>query len=65
MNITLNGAAHQTSAATIADLLQELQTPARGIAVACNQNVVRRAEHEATKLQEHDVIEIIRAVQGG
>lgn len=65
MKITLNGSGHETSAPTIAALLQELQLPERGIAVARNQNVVRRLEHEATALQEHDVIEIIRAVQGG
>ena len=65
MKITLNGAPHETSAATIAALRQELQLPARGIAIARNHHVVRRLEHEATELQEHDVIEIIRAVQGG
>ena len=65
MKITLNGAPHQTAAENIAQLLHELQMPARGIAVARNQNVVRRTEHEATPLQENDTIEIIRAVQGG
>ena len=65
MKITLNGAPHQTTAHNIAELLLELQMPNHGIAVARNQNVVRRAEHETTQLQEADIIEIIRAVQGG
>ncbi len=65
MKIMLNGATHQTQAGNIGELLRELEMPERGIAVARNHQVVRRAEHNTTALQENDIIEIIRAVQGG
>jgi thiamine biosynthesis protein ThiS len=45
--------------------LREQNAPNVGVAVALNGAVVRRAEHEATPVNENDEIEIIRAVQGG
>ncbi len=63
--IRLNGEIKSTRAATIAELLHELQMPAVGVAVAQNGAVVRRAEHEGALIHENDDIEIIRAVQGG
>jgi len=39
--------------------------PARGVAVAINGEVVRRAEHANRVLKEGDRVEVIRAVQGG
>jgi sulfur carrier protein len=69
MKITLNGQPHQTQATTIAALLQELGTTtngvAVGVAVAVNESVVRRADHPHHRLNENDVVEVIRAVQGG
>jgi len=65
MTIRLNGEQRETSAHTVEELLQELQAPETGVAVAVNGQVVRRAEHAATDLREDDDIEVIRAVQGG
>lgn len=65
MKITLNGEARETAAAMVADLLRELQFAPVGLAVAVNESVVRRANHETHALNEGDVVEIIRAVQGG
>lgn len=65
MHIEVNGKARETMATNVAALLQELQIAPVGIAVAINQNVVRRANHAAFLLNEGDQIEIIRAVQGG
>lgn len=65
MQILLNGKPHQTSASTIALLLEELGWSPSGVAVALNGQVVRRAQHTAQKLAERDEVEIIRAVQGG
>ncbi|HEX8835112.1 MAG TPA: sulfur carrier protein ThiS [Abditibacteriaceae bacterium] len=65
MNILLNGKAHTTTARTVGELLHELATPPTGIAVAINDSVVRRAELDATALNENDRVEVIRAVQGG
>lgn len=65
MRIKLNGEDFQSEAATIAALLEEMQAPVTGVAVALNGRVVRRAEHAQTPLQEGDEVELIRAVQGG
>lgn len=65
MKIQLNGEKREVSAHTISELLQEIEAPLQGVAVAVNSRVVRRAEHATTNLQDNDNVEIIRAVQGG
>lgn len=65
MHIKLNGEYSETQALTVAELLHELNTPSIGVAVAINGQVVRKAEHNVTPLNENDDIELIRAVQGG
>ncbi len=65
MRLKVNGEEKELHTPTIAHLLQELQMPAIGIAVARNGKVVRRDEHGTTALEEGDELEIIRAVQGG
>ena len=65
MQITLNGETRETGAATIGELLRELQFAPIGLAVAVNESVVRRANLESHALKQGDVVEIIRAVQGG
>lgn len=50
---------------TVAQLLERVQAPERGIAVAKNDRVVRRAAFEEEPINEGDRIEIIRAVAGG
>lgn len=63
--VRVNGETKSTQAQNIAELLQELQAPSIGVAVAQNGAVVRRADHQSTPIQDGDDIEIIRAVQGG
>ena len=65
MRLKVNGEQRELQATTIALLLQELEMPSIGIAVARNGKVVRRDDNAATPLEEDDEIEIIRAVQGG
>ncbi len=65
MKIRLNGESVESQAPTVAQLLQERQISPVGVAVAVNENVVRRAHHATHTLNEGDRIEIIRAVQGG
>jgi sulfur carrier protein len=65
MRIKLNGELRETESRNVAELLRELNTPEKGVAVAQNGQVVRRGEAENTPLQENDDIELIRAVQGG
>lgn len=50
---------------TVAQLIEKLQIPLAGTAVACNDRVVRKAMYEQTVLQAGDRVEIIRAVAGG
>ncbi|MDQ2872748.1 MAG: sulfur carrier protein ThiS [Candidatus Eremiobacteraeota bacterium] len=50
---------------TIAQLLQTLERPSVGIAVALNDRVVRRFEFVSQVLADGDRIEIIKAVAGG
>jgi sulfur carrier protein len=50
---------------TVGTLLELLGSARTGIAVACNDRVVRRAEYETQRLQDGDRVEIIEAVAGG
>ncbi|GAB2818857.1 sulfur carrier protein ThiS [Actinocorallia aurea] len=55
---------------TVADVVVHVAGPiaaegGRGIAVALNDEVVRRAQWPATTLNDGDRVEIITAVQGG
>lgn len=65
MRFKLNGKEGESSASTIAELLEELNLPHIGIAVALNDHIVRRADYAHTPLASGDEVEIIRAVQGG
>jgi len=63
---TINGEARELpEELTVATLLEMLGTPKAGIAVACNDRVVRRSEYERASIQDGDRIEIIAAVAGG
>lgn len=64
--IRVNGEAEPLAAGTVAELLvsRGIVEP-RGIAVALNGAVVRRAAWHVTQLQAGDVIEIVHARQGG
>jgi sulfur carrier protein len=50
---------------TIGALLELLGSPRRGVAVARNDLVVRRAEYDVQCVQDGDRVEIIEAVAGG
>ena len=66
MHIVLNGTPRKIPRShTLADLLVDLGLPRDGIAVAVDDHVVPRGEHETRTLHEGARIEIIRAVGGG
>ncbi|MBM3214021.1 sulfur carrier protein ThiS [Candidatus Poribacteria bacterium] len=68
MTITVNGRATELRDSTTVESLVAAtveSVPERGIAVAVNGAVVRRAEWHGLLLREGDCVEIIRAVQGG
>jgi sulfur carrier protein len=66
--IELNGRPTEVPAgATVADAVAETGADgeSRGVAVAVDGEVVRRAEWGKTKLQSDQTVEVVRAVQGG
>ena len=68
MTLLINGEKHTIhhSAITVSDLLALLSiTEQKGVAVAKNQNLVRRSEWNDTLLHDGDEIEILHATAGG
>jgi sulfur carrier protein len=68
MIVELNGKPTELpDGATVADAVNELGADGRerGIAVAVDGDVVRRADWEGTTLRERQTVEIVQAVQGG
>jgi sulfur carrier protein len=62
VNLVVNGESRELpSGSTVRDLLPD---PV-GNAVALNGEVVPRAEHQQTALNQGDVVEIVTAVPGG
>lgn len=62
MHLTLNGAARDTDAVTLLDLVGPVPD---GHAVAVNHEVVPRAEHGTRLLADGDVVDVVTAVAGG
>jgi len=50
---------------TVGDLLEQLGSARSGVAVACNDCVVRRGEYSTRRVHDGDCVEIIEAVAGG
>ena len=68
MIVSLNGRrAELPEGASVADAVEAAGVGAatRGVAVAVDGEVVRRAEWKATRLERNQVVEVLHAVQGG
>lgn len=66
MQIFLNGQAHTVAPGTsVKALVETLSDDPRGIAIERNLEIVPKAEHGATLLQEGDRLEIVQFVGGG
>ena len=65
MKIRLNGTEREVRAATVADMIAELQLPTERIAVERNKLIVKKADWSATGLADGDQIEIVHFVGGG
>jgi sulfur carrier protein len=66
MTVTINGTPRELPAgATAADAVRLITDAATGLAVAVNDEVLRRAAWDTAVLADGDVIEILTAVQGG
>jgi sulfur carrier protein len=66
--VELNGETEQLpDGATVADAVKALGVngETRGIAVAVDGEVVRRADWVTTPLADRQAVEVVRAVQGG
>lgn len=63
--ITLNGDARRTTAATIADLVRELELAPEKVAVECNGEIVPRSTLGEAALADGDTLEIVHFVGGG
>ncbi len=63
---TINGVARELrEGITVAELLDLLGKKPTGIAVACNERVVRRSQYGEHRIAPGDRVEIIQAVAGG
>ncbi|MGH3755646.1 MAG: sulfur carrier protein ThiS, partial [Pseudonocardiaceae bacterium] len=51
--------------ATLADVVERLEAPSRGVAVALDGAVVPRASWPGTVLHDDASVEVLTAVQGG
>jgi sulfur carrier protein len=63
--IHVNGNEEEFLPETIEALLQRLDIDSRGIAVAINGEILRRAEWPSTVVQDRCSIEIVTAAAGG
>lgn len=65
MNLTVNGEEKAVSAATLADLLPELEFEGDWLATAVNSNLVAAEDRASFQLREGDKVEILAPMQGG
>lgn len=66
MNLHINGEPREVAdGCTIAALLELLEVRMKGVAVERNLQVVPRAEHPTTVLEEGDRVEVVTLVGGG
>lgn len=66
MNLFLNGEpASAPDAVTVADFLENLGMPVKGVAVERNREIVPKSLYMTTRLAEGDRIEIVQFVGGG
>lgn len=66
MQVYVNGDSREVSdQTTLAQLIGELELPAKRIAVELNRLVVPRTEWEGTLLSDNDRIEVVHFVGGG
>ena len=66
MKLLLNGEATSApESLSVADFLDRLGLPRKGIAVELNREIVPKSEYAAIRLSEGDRVEIVQFVGGG
>ena len=63
--ITLNGKPADVEGMTVAELLERMEVPDRGVAVAVDAEVVPRGEWDTHVVDDGAHVEVVTAVQGG
>lgn len=66
MKLTVNGRPREVAdGATVSDLVRDLGLTLRTVAVERNGEPVLREDYDHIRLEEDDVVEVVRPVQGG
>jgi sulfur carrier protein len=66
MYVRVNGTEREVpDGATVTEVLAALGVPAKGVAVAVDNQVVARTEHDTTVVPDGADVEVLTAVQGG
>ncbi|MEO8600238.1 MAG: sulfur carrier protein ThiS [bacterium] len=66
IEIELNGVPHTIPAAhNLASLMASLEMAGKGVAAAVNREVVPRQQWPQRLLQQHDRVDIVKAIGGG
>jgi sulfur carrier protein len=66
MTVIVNGEPHEfPDGATVGGVVAAVTKATAGVAVALNDEVIRRAEWTTTPVRDADRIEVLTAVQGG
>lgn len=66
IGITVNGESRRVAAGTtVADVLAQMDTAGKRIAVERNGAIVPRSQHGSTRLADDDRLEVVIAVGGG
>ncbi|MCX4028575.1 sulfur carrier protein ThiS [Endozoicomonas sp. SM1973] len=66
LSITVNDNPHQLDGpCTVVELLIFLDQPAKGVAVAINDNIVSRSQWQQHQLKANDQVMLFKAIAGG
>jgi len=65
MKIIINSKETETASQNLSELATELSLPAKGVAVAINNQLITRAEWPSTPLKENDNVVVVKAACGG
>lgn len=65
MKIIINSKETETTSQNLSELATELNLPAKGVAVAINNQLITRAEWPSTSLKENDNVVVVKAACGG
>jgi sulfur carrier protein len=63
--ITINGEQRELAGATVAEVLEDVGAPDRGVAVAVDAEVVPKSEWGTHVVPDGAYVEVVTAVQGG